>query len=240
MFSTISSMISSQPRPRQVVAHVRVHHEARPGIALAVAMPSVGMHQPIEQTVDHQRRRRDLAQVPACGRGWPRRPSSGGPRPRRRSCGANASSVIARSGRRRRSAGPEISRNISTPLAIGVVGVAVHQPAAASAAATRWIRPCWRSPVFDMIDVRLATRLGMADGERLGDHPAHRHADDVGPLDAEVVEQTGGVVGHVGELVGRLGEAAASRARDDLPAASAAASTSSSTARCRGCRSGSP
>ena len=49
-------------------------------------------------------------------------------------------------------------------------------------------------------DRRQAGDLGrVADGQRLGDHPAHRDADDVGPLDAEVVEQPGGVVGHVAE-----------------------------------------
>ena len=60
-----------------------------------------------------------------------------------------------------------------------------------------------------MIDVRLATCRGMADGQRLGDHPAHRRADDVGRTDAEVVEQLGGVVGHVVDRVGGLDEAAA-------------------------------
>ena len=37
----------------------------------------------------------------------------------------------------------------------------------------------------------------MARGEVLGDHPAHRGADDVRGREAEAVEQAGGVVGHV-------------------------------------------
>ena len=37
----------------------------------------------------------------------------------------------------------------------------------------------------------------MLDGHRLHDHPAHRQAHDVGPLDAVGVEHGEGVVGHV-------------------------------------------
>jgi hypothetical protein len=37
----------------------------------------------------------------------------------------------------------------------------------------------------------------------LGDHPAHRRADDVGSLDTEVVEHGDGVAGHVGQQVRR-------------------------------------
>ena len=40
-------------------------------------------------------------------------------------------------------------------------------------------------------------------GHRLGDHPAHRDADDVRAVDAEVVEHADAVVGHVAEGVGR-------------------------------------
>ena len=45
--------------------------------------------------------------------------------------------------------------------------------------------------------------LVMLDREQLGDHPAHRHPDDVRRPDIKVVEQPGGVVGHVAERVGR-------------------------------------
>ena len=44
-------------------------------------------------------------------------------------------------------------------------------------------------------------------GEGLGDHAAHRYADDVGALDPEVVEQADRVVGHVGERVGGTADA---------------------------------
>ena len=54
-----------------------------------------------------------------------------------------------------------------------------------------------------MIERERADPLRVLDGDRLGDHPAHRRADDVGGVDAEVVEQADGVVGHVGEQVGR-------------------------------------
>jgi hypothetical protein len=40
------------------------------------------------------------------------------------------------------------------------------------------------------------------DGHGLGDHPAHRHAEHVGPVDAEGVEHGDGVGGHVGQQVG--------------------------------------
>ena len=41
------------------------------------------------------------------------------------------------------------------------------------------------------------------DGDRLRDHAAHRHADEVGGLQAEVVEQRDGVAGQVGHRVRR-------------------------------------
>ena len=44
--------------------------------------------------------------------------------------------------------------------------------------------------------------VGVPDGQRLGDHPAHRHADHVRPLDPEVLQQPERVGGHVGQVVG--------------------------------------
>ena len=52
-----------------------------------------------------------------------------------------------------------------------------------------------------MIEVSERTRSGRRAAMRLGDHAAHRDADDVGALDAELVEQAGAVVGHVGQSV---------------------------------------
>ena len=46
--------------------------------------------------------------------------------------------------------------------------------------------------------------LGESRREDLGDHAAHRRPDDVGAVDAEVIQQRGGVVGHVLEPVGGL------------------------------------
>ena len=47
--------------------------------------------------------------------------------------------------------------------------------------------------------------VGVLDRHGLHDHPAHRHAGDVGPIDAEVVEHADPVGGHVGQRVGDLG-----------------------------------
>ena len=41
----------------------------------------------------------------------------------------------------------------------------------------------------------------MLDGHRLDDHPAHRQAHHVGPLDSVGVEHGEGVVGHVAQPV---------------------------------------
>ena len=43
----------------------------------------------------------------------------------------------------------------------------------------------------------------MLDGERLDDHPAHRHTHHVGPLDAVGVEDGDRVTRHVGQRVRR-------------------------------------
>ncbi len=83
--------------------------------------------------------------------------------------------------------------------------------------------------------------LRALDRHGLGDHPAHRRADDVGPVDAEVVEQADGVVGHVRQRVGHLGQRRRhdSGRRPHEPRATATARRGWSTARRRGCRSGS-
>ena len=48
----------------------------------------------------------------------------------------------------------------------------------------------------------------MAGRQHLRDHAAHRRADDMGALDAEVVQQALHVVGHVDQRVGHLAAAA--------------------------------
>ena len=49
----------------------------------------------------------------------------------------------------------------------------------------------------------------MLDRHRLGDHPAHRRADQVCAVEAERAHQPDGVAGHVGQRVGRRGGIAA-------------------------------
>jgi hypothetical protein len=48
----------------------------------------------------------------------------------------------------------------------------------------------------------------MIQGHFLRDHPAHRHAQHVGPLDAERIEQADGVRRHEAGRVGRVGNRA--------------------------------
>jgi len=43
------------------------------------------------------------------------------------------------------------------------------------------------------------------DRNQLGDHPPHRSSDHVGRLDAQRIEQPGGVGGHVIQAVGLFG-----------------------------------
>jgi hypothetical protein len=45
----------------------------------------------------------------------------------------------------------------------------------------------------------------MLQGRNLGDHPAHRHTDEVGGVDAEGVEHADGIGGHVPDPVRRTG-----------------------------------
>ena len=53
----------------------------------------------------------------------------------------------------------------------------------------------------------------MLDRDRLGDHSAHRGADDMGGLDLEVIHQADGVGGNVAQPVGGLAEAKQHRRR---------------------------
>ena len=64
-------------------------------------------------------------------------------------------------------------------------------------------RPTLRDPVLDEIEVRLRTSAWMPDGQRLADAAAHGDADDVHALQVECFDQSGGVVGHVRDQVGR-------------------------------------
>ena len=77
----------------------------------------------------------------------------------------------------------------------------------------------------------------MVDRDQLGDHAAHRGADDMGALDAERVHESDSVVGHVVQGVGNVGPVS----RPSLPPSArgrpaAAGPEDGSTCRCRGCR----
>ena len=87
--------------------------------------------------------------------------------------------------------------------------------------------PTSGSPVVDMIEVSEAHPGRVLDGHRLGDHPAHRRPDDVGALDAEVVEQADGVGGHVGQRVGHRRAAARRRSAAVITAARSTSTPSS-------------
>ena len=81
---------------------------------------------------------------------------------------------------------------------------------------------------------------GVPRREDLRDHPAHRGADDVGAVDAQVVEHRGGVVGHVLQRVHR--RAAACRGTERTMLGISGPPTRGRracwTGRRRGCRSG--
>jgi hypothetical protein len=52
-----------------------------------------------------------------------------------------------------------------------------------------------------MIETSERTDAGCPGGEGLGDHPAHRGADQVRRLEPELAQQTAGVLRHVAEPV---------------------------------------
>ena len=58
--------------------------------------------------------------------------------------------------------------------------------------------------LLEKITASERVRCGEPRREDLGDHAAHRGADDVGAVDAEVIEYRGGVVGHVFQPVVRV------------------------------------
>ena len=62
-----------------------------------------------------------------------------------------------------------------------------------------------------------ANPIGVLDRHRLGDHAAHRHPHDVGAVDAECVEQTDRVGGHVGQHVVGLDRPPEQHRLGDLP-----------------------
>ena len=93
-------------------------------------------------------------------------------------------------------------------------------------------------PVPEPIDVSESVRRD--DGSRrVGDVRPHRRAGDVGLLDAECVEETDGVVGHVRERVGeRQGLARLARRSPRQPSRDGRGDPDGWSARHRDCRSG--
>ena len=93
-----------------------------------------------------------------------------------------------------------------------------------------------RSPVVDMIEVRVRTRSGGLSATSLGDHAAHRRADQMDASEAERVEQAGSVGGQVGEARTARRLWSPPERRHDIGRAGVVAGAW--TARRRGCRSG--
>ena len=130
--------------------------------------------------------------------------------------------------------GEPMTRTIDTVRSIASSRVAAGGDS--SAANARCVAcPTDGSPVLDMIEVSDRTRSRMFDRGGLGDHPAHRRADEVRAVQPERVEQPDGVGGHVRQPVGRR-----RRCRRAAPPGRRARAHPSggSTGRCRGCRTG--
>ena len=66
--------------------------------------------------------------------------------------------------------------------------------------------------LLEKMTASVLVRSVVPGGEDLRDHAAHRRADDVGRVDLQVVEQRGGVVGHVLQRVDRRAAQAEERA----------------------------
>ena len=153
----------------------------RPGSASAVRRPPTGVDERVAVAVDHERRARRRA------------PSAVGAARRRddgQELAADARRVDAAvvglrwPARRARAS----SKWSGLPIAAVDLDAARRWPPRGRRAGRQQERerprgsgwPTSRSPVVDMIDVSERTRVGVLDGHRLGDHPAHRRADDVG------------------------------------------------------------
>ena len=233
-----ASTIVGHSGSRQVVAHVAEQQQVGVGDRRRRGLPPLGRDQRVVATVDARAsapaRRRALRR----DRRWRRSRRAGAARPPGR-----------RRGRRRRPPAPRSHSQVDVALR-GPDGAAVgggderlplgrRRRSSRTSSASVVGAPTRGSPGELMIDVRLRHRLRVLDGHRLGDHPAHRRAHDVRPLDAEVVEQPDarrwpcptGVRHRRRRLAGQDG-------LHDAPSGRRAGRRAASTARSRGCRSG--
>ena len=173
-----------------------------------------GVDHPVAVAVDDERRRGDPAQLRGAVAGLDGSPPAGG-RSRPAACGSRSNAVSASSRTVASSNGKPCEpmwRHIVTAAVGGLAPGSGRARAAAAAASRARAQPTRRAPVVDMIETRLRTCSGWSGRERLGDHPAHRDADEVRGPELERVDQAGGVVGHVVERVLLGVEAAAHRA----------------------------
>ena len=146
------------PRPRQVVAHVGVHDELGAGDGPGGGDPAARLHERIGEAVDDERRHPDPTEVPgAIAAGGDGQALAAG------AVGSVAAveRLLASSARRPRASkcGPDVRLNPYTPFStawLGSLAIALGSLRSSD----RLVRPCLRSPVFDMIDVRLATWPG--------------------------------------------------------------------------------
>ena len=187
-----------------VVAHVGVHDELGAGDRPRRRHAPARRHQRVEKAVDHERRHSHAAQVPgAIG--------AGGDGDRLAGCALREERPHERLlGRPSRLDLVEVRSGDQAEDVHAVVDGVVRRASHELGQLTQQRRSHSAALAVPGVghDRRHAGDLGrMTDGQRLGDHPAHRHTDDVGPPDAEHVEQAGCVVGHVVDRVVRLGAA---------------------------------
>ena len=220
-------------RARQVVAHAVDDDELGVGDR-GRGRPSA---RDVHERVVRRRGRRAWAarrrRAARCGRRRRGPPPAGGRRPPGRSRGRRrARHALAAPPRRARSPARR-SRDTTSRSARSRPRESPPQARGRTCSASWLGAPTSALPVVDMIEVRRAHPLGVLDRDGLGDHPAHRGADQMGASQVERVEQADGVAGHVGQRVGRRRRVA----RTAAVQSPAAPRTGASRARRRGCRS---
>ncbi len=190
-------------RPRQVVAHSLDQLDPGGGDRRSDRLAGARRHQPVGLAVDDQRRALDPAEL---GRPVPRGHD-------RHQLSGRAGRVVAAVVHEQR---PLAERLVIGRIAwradpreercdVGGVGLPLlrrlRQQRPHHAEPRHHARPPPARAGHDRAERR--DPLGMAGGERLGDHPAHRGADEMGAVDADPVEEAGRVGRHLGQRVAR-------------------------------------